>query len=158
MKRNNTLATLLLLLWCPLAGAQQLVGSAGGTSKVANTALSWSVGEVVTGVATHPNHTIIVGFQQPSLLTITSVFADPESTIHVFPNPARDRIFVERPSLSGTLKIRAFDINGKTVEETDFETGNDKLEIVTENWNAGVYILRGYREKKLVFESKVIKL
>jgi hypothetical protein len=148
---------MLLICW-QLAGAQQLVGSAGGTSTVADTSLNWSVGEAAIGVASHPNHTIVVGFQQPSFLTITAVFTDPEHAIHVFPNPAYDHIFIECPSLSGVLKIRAFDINGKTITETEFEISNNKLEIVTETWNAGVYILRGYRGKKLVFESKVIKL
>ena len=157
MKKNNILAALFMLVF-HLSAAQQLAGSAGGTSKTANTALSWSVGEAAIGVASHPNHSMIIGFQQPSLMIITSVFREQESDIQVFPNPAHNKIFVERPSADGMLQVRAFDINGKTVTETQFETGNHKLEIVAEKWNAGVYILRGYRGQKLIFETRVIKM
>lgn len=158
MKRNKIIATLLSLLLFQISYAQQLTGSAGGTSIAANTALSWSVGEASVGIASHSNRTIIVGFQQPDLLTITSVFAEQEGAIHVFPNPARDRIFVERQNTLGSLQIHAFDVNGKNIEQKEFKNSTDKLEILTERWNAGVYILRGYQGKKLVFESKIIKL
>jgi hypothetical protein len=159
MTRNNPLLIAAVLIVTPLlATGQQLVASGGATSTNTNTALSWSIGEPVIGVAHSAQHSMVLGFQQPYLMTITSVSVDAEKGFQVFPNPVRDRIFVERPNLSLRVRVILYDVNGKNLNEVEFEDSKPQLEIITEALNAGVYLLRGFSGERLVFERKIIKL
>jgi hypothetical protein len=159
MRKSNLFFPVLLFLVIYHGGyAQQLTGSAGSTATNSSAVLSWSIGEPVTGSATSATRAMTIGFQQPAPIIITSIFDDPETQFNVFPNPARDMIFVQRPQSSTNVRVKLYDVNGKNLYEADFAIDKTELQIITENLTAGVYILRGFTGDRLVFERKLVKL
>ncbi|MBN4070893.1 T9SS type A sorting domain-containing protein [Crocinitomix catalasitica] len=72
----------------------------------------------------------------------------------VFPNPAKDFIFVKSVSSSDLSKLIIRDISGKTVLTTFFQT--DAIDI--SSLGSGVYFVEGRdRQGQLLFVSKMIK-
>ncbi len=72
-------------------------------------AVLWAVSDVVTGL--HPE----------------------QSSMGIFPNPARHFITVQFEKRQGTLPVRVFDVNGKTIIKTqlNFQDGQSQLNVTS---------------------------
>jgi PKD repeat protein len=75
-------------------------------------------------------------------LSTVSIPENGDGTATVYPNPARDKVFV-RTSLEGKAEIGLFDLSGKEIIKQDiFLVKDEPAEIDLGNIDPGIYILR----------------
>lgn len=73
-----------------------------------------------------------------------------------FPNPATDKFSITYPtSAEQKLEVRIFDIHGRVVVDQKLDQSG-LLNVSTEGFNAGVYIVNILSENTLVFKDKMI--
>ena len=69
----------------------------------------------------------------------TGISPDQFSSVSVYPNPAKDHIYV---NVSEDSKVRIFDINGRLVIDTTVNGGQKLINV--QNLTNGVYMLKVY--------------
>ena len=87
------------------------------------------------------------------LITIqTSVFNSSINEVKLYPNPVKDKLFVNLEDVQLTVdKVLLFNSNGKLVFSSQGTELNSKIiEIPTLNYNTGLYILNLYTEKGII--------
>jgi hypothetical protein len=137
-----------LLLLCCTSGllngqslGRQMVGSAGGSTRIADLQLSWSMGEVAVG------HRSIIGgggrltegFQQPNLMPLNEGI-DP-SLVQVAPNPVRNMLNMFLPgAVTSEWTVTLSDVNGKVLlRKAGLPAGNSEIDLGL--LPSGVYFL-----------------
>jgi len=74
------------------------------------------------------------------MLGVVAIVEQDEYEIRVWPNPARDVLFVRLDNALGPLYCEVLDITGRRIEQ--HISTSDQLRIDTHFWNAGAYMLR----------------
>ncbi|MCX8148055.1 T9SS type A sorting domain-containing protein [Thermaurantimonas aggregans] len=64
----------------------------------------------------------------------------PQPTL--YPNPAKDFIFIDLPEFEGRIKVRMIDLTGKVVlnDQIDLQAGN-RIFVPLQQYPVGVYVL-----------------
>jgi len=97
--------------------SKQVIGTAGATYENGNNNLSYTAGEVVMGAMTDEDGTYQLGNgYYPSLdLTPLSIeTSDLDLKIKVFPNPAKEVIFITHPT-EQLFEVSITDVSGKQI-------------------------------------------
>jgi hypothetical protein len=83
-----------------------------------------------------------------------------ERTVKVFPNPVSDKLNVQiNASASSMYSVQLFSASGQLVTKHNYSlvTGNNLIEINTENLNSGIFICHVYQGNKKVSVHKIVK-
>ena len=70
-----------------------------------------------------------------------SVLAESDHAIHLFPNPASDRVQVEIEKDFSTGRIKVLDLQGRLAWEQNLEEGVQDYVLQTEKWHSGIYFV-----------------
>jgi hypothetical protein len=85
--------------------------------------------------------------------------AAPAAGLHLFPNPASDRINLELSDFAGTnLALSISDISGRIVLEKQFFVSESSLMLDLKDWKPGVYFLSLNAVNGHVVTAKFIRL
>tara|TARA_A100001037_G_scaffold79513_1_gene71506 strand:+ start:9795 stop:11099 length:1305 start_codon:yes stop_codon:yes gene_type:complete len=76
-------------------------------------------------------------------------------SIKVYPNPTKQRLYLELPEYEGVLTIMVFDILGKLIL-TDFIHGERSKEILLQGFSNGTYVLQILNESNVLFNKKIM--
>lgn len=74
--------------------------------------------------------------------------------IQVYPNPVQDQFSIEM--LKPVDRVIVIDLLGQIVADID-KPGTDLIQISTQSWTPGLFIVRFYRQGETVYHSKLIK-
>jgi uncharacterized protein YjdB len=77
------------------------------------------------------------------------------SSIKLFPNPAKDFVIVEKDNAISTLKVDLYNINGALVKSEIVDSKTQKIS--TNELNSGIYILQFKSENAITTKKLVIK-
>jgi hypothetical protein len=94
------------------------------------------------------------------LVPVSSVNDHLMSEIRIFPNPARDRIQIQHPEISGGLiEVNLFDSQGRSIYlKTVNGHDNYILEADIGDLSPGVYIIRIADKNQIIYSGKLLKL
>ena len=136
--------TLFFLLFFNLVFSQtiskQIIGPVGSTYENGNNKLTFTAGEVVVGAMTDEDGTFQLGNgYYPSLdLTPLSIeIFDLELKIKVFPNPAKEIIYVSHPT-EQIFDVKIIDFSGKKIINKIYQK-HQPIDI--QNLNRGAYFV-----------------
>lgn len=132
-----------------------VVASAGDSFSDNNLILEWTLGELATE-SFEGNLFLSQGFHQPGE-NITSI-DNPLSSlglIKVYPNPSRDRIFIEREK-GGEIEVALRDIRGRILIEHTVSNSIDQLNL--SQLPSGIYILHMRDENQAAVNIRIQKL
>lgn len=93
------------------------------------------VGELM-GVDNEISEPVHISFTTADALFVNSF--DP-STINIYPNPARNQIFIDLPQVSGEVNVRLYDVNGQLVYGV--RTLDGSLRIDSSQFSSGLYFV-----------------
>ena len=134
----------LLLLACVSLSAQSVeksvISAIGNSYSGQNFSVSYNTGELVIGSQASEDGSIQLGSgYYPSLNLITLDVNIPELKFgyNLYPNPVRDALYIEHPTLSEFI-VSIHDINGRLVYELLSQV---KKPISTSNLSLGTYIV-----------------
>ena len=134
----------LLLLTCVSLSAQSVeksvISAIGNSYSGQNFSVSYNAGELVIGSQSSEDGSIQLGSgYYPSLNLITLDVNIPELKFgfNLYPNPVRDALYIEHPTLSEFI-VSIHDINGRLVYE---QLSQVKKPISTSNLSLGTYIV-----------------
>ena len=134
----------LLLLTCVSLSAQSVeksvISAIGNSYSGQNFSVSYNAGELVIGSQSSEDGSIQLGSgYYPSLNLITLDVDIPELKFgfNLYPNPVRDALYIEHPTLSEFI-VSIHDINGRLVYELLSQV---KKPISTSNLSLGTYIV-----------------
>ena len=134
----------LLLLTCVSLSAQSVeksvISAIGNSYSGQNFSVSYNTGELVIGSQSSEDGSIQLGSgYYPSLNLITLDVDIPELKFgfNLYPNPVRDALYIEHPTLSEFI-VSIHDINGRLVYELLSQV---KKPISTSNLSLGTYIV-----------------
>ena len=134
----------LLLLTCVSLSAQSVeknvISAIGNSYSGQNFSVSYNAGELVIGSQASEDGSIQLGSgYYPSLNLITLDVNIPELKFgfNLYPNPVRDALYIEHPTLSEFI-VSIHDINGRLVYELLSQV---KKPISTSNLSLGTYIV-----------------
>lgn len=169
-----------ILLWRYSGSGRNYIGFAEKTYTSSNTSLTNetltitytstltpdSMGIYVASSFKFPSSgfTIRDGAKAGSLLILDNIFFNFNTTglndyssqikFHVFPNPSSHFLFVQSDN-SQKKHVALFDLTGKLVYRSTFD---DKLKILTEKYNDGLYILHISDDNGKILTSKKINI
>lgn len=134
----------LLLLTCVSLSAQSVeksvISAIGNSYSGPNFSVSYNTGELVIGSQSSEDGSIQLGSgYYPSLNLITLDIDIPELKFgfNLYPNPVRDALYIEHPTLSEFI-VSIHDINGRLVYE---QLSQVQKPISTSNLSLGTYIV-----------------
>ena len=134
----------LLLLTCVSLSAQSVeksvISAIGNSYSGPNFSVSYNTGELVIGSQSSEDGSIQLGSgYYPSLNLITLDVDIPELKFgfNLYPNPVRDALYIEHPTLSEFI-VSIYDIKGRLVYE---QLSQVKKPISTSNLSLGTYIV-----------------
>ena len=134
----------LLLLTCVSLSAQSVeksvISAIGNSYSGQNFSVSYNTGELVIGSQSSEDGSIQLGSgYYPSLNLITLDVDIPELKFgfNLYPNPVRDALYIEHPTLSEFI-VSIHDIKGRLVYE---QLSQVKKPISTSNLSIGTYIV-----------------
>jgi len=171
MKPNQLLTIVLLLTSIGVNGQSahlHAVTSSGATFRGADLTLSWTLGEVVTGV--FANEDIAFGpsiCEKPQL--VTGIDEAMSVSIHegilLFPNPSSDLVHLHFTKLPRWFKVSLLDSKGKSVLEWSTEDSRSNLlqrndqgfSLDISSFSNGVYQLIVLSETSGIFNHTIIK-
>jgi hypothetical protein len=96
-----------------------------------------------------------VGCAYPNCITGVDELEPTKVMVDVWPNPVEDMLNIEIAGSSTQLNLHVFDISGK--EMLHFKQYEKRTTIATNQWNSGMYILKGTDEKGRMFSLKIVK-
>ena len=134
----------LLLLTCVSLSAQSVeksvISAIGNSYSGPNFSVSYNTGELVIGSQSSEDGSIQLGSgYYPSLNLITLDIDIPvlKFGFNLYPNPVRDALYIEHPTLSEFI-VSIHDINGRLVYE---QLSQVQKPISTSNLSLGTYIV-----------------
>lgn len=78
------------------------------------------------------------------------------STLQIYPNPAKDVVFIVDKTLKGEILAELIDVTGRTVSKEKVSFSNTKTSISTQHLGSGIYILKLHTQNGVI-TKKVIK-
>lgn len=136
-----------------------VVGSAGEHYSNGFGALTWSLGEPVTETYSKSKHFLTQGFQQPTVIIVTSAWeVEPDEPVLVYPNPFVDRIILERTH--GVFHAEVLDLQGRIMKSTEINFQHQSsYTLELDQLSPTMYILRLWDVKTSIFyHVKIQKL
>lgn len=131
----------LLLLYLPVASAQQVVASNGNSNSTTTVEVSWTIGESVIDTYVIDENILTQGFHQTRLtVTAISEILFPGLEINVFPNPTQDILTIQFNELIEGSSFRLYDLSGKLLENKLISS--TATEISMKRYPSGQYILK----------------
>ncbi|MGK0637859.1 T9SS-dependent M36 family metallopeptidase [Schleiferia thermophila] len=117
-----------------------------GLGYSANQGLSTSRSDGTQAFDTHPNCLVSIGENDPSR---------PQPAL--YPNPARDYVFIDLPGFDGTIRIQISDLTGKILlnDATDLLPGH-RVWVSLEDYKPGIYLIEVQDQTGRQWNSKVI--
>ncbi|WP_298552285.1 S8 family serine peptidase [uncultured Algibacter sp.] len=91
--------------------------------------------------SSNPDYSI--GYGIPDLemaLSFLSLNSDINENIKIYPNPVKDKLYLELPSEENIISLRVFDILGKEVEANSFSKTNKEINL--KQLSKGLYIFK----------------
>jgi hypothetical protein len=124
-----------------------VIASAGESVETGGLSVSWTLGELAVETLEDNGNTLVLtqGFQQ-GYFEITSI-EDPllsdNFKLKVYPNPAKDFVWVELESdeINGAI-IEMYDFNGKLVYNSKLNITEGRTQIELTNLSSSQYILK----------------
>ncbi|NOQ73577.1 MAG: T9SS type A sorting domain-containing protein [Crocinitomix sp.] len=119
-----------------------------------NDSLLVAAGQIMSGESESP---LVEHGYYPLSHTLLSI-DEPEDieSYSIYPNPFSQSFQVNWANSSAqTITIEIYSINGSLIER--IKTSDAQVIIHTENWERGLYFVRGLTEQGTVFNEKVIK-
>ena len=158
----KNLINYLILLLLPLSLSAQnaeltpeVMASAGDSFSDNSLILEWTLGEIATE-SFEGSLFVSQGFHQP-LENITSI-DNPLSSlgpIKVYPNPTKDRVFIEREK-EGEVVVALLDLRGRILIKHTFSNSIDQLDLSP--LPSGLYILNMRDENQSSLSIRIQKL
>ena len=95
---------------------------------------------------------------QGFLKGIYSILNSSEEVIILsYPNPFQEKLILEFfPFLEGLIKVSVYDLNGKMVHQSDYQTEQNKVNLDFEYLSNSVYLVL-VSSKNHVFQTRIIK-
>ena len=156
MKRFHFFVVALLL--AANVNAQEAVTAAGGSARVGNISVSWSIGEAMTETYVQTSFTLTQGVQQP-VVKVENVSSSSEMNAYkivAYPNPTSDAVTVSVAGTTGqSLALKLFDATGKLLQATQMTDSETRVSL--SNLPAGIYLLQVSDSKNNVQIFKIIK-
>jgi hypothetical protein len=87
---------------------------------------------------------------------ITIKKCNPDQPFIIFPNPASGKFSVEFLEMQGEENIAVYNILGVMQYQSHLFPDQKRIEINSENWSPGIYIVRVFGEDRLIGVEKVI--
>jgi len=163
--KKTFIFVLFILSACYVAGQEvssYVIASAGESIEADGINISWTLGEIAIETLQDDgnNLTLTQGFQQ-GYFEITSI-GEPLSgdyTLNVYPNPARDYIWIDLTSEQiNTVVLELYDLEGRLVYNTRFDIVEGPARVDLQELSASQYILRVVNEDKNILQTfKLIK-
>ena len=154
--KNFFIIVLILLLPCAALHAQELVSAAGGNGTARGVAVSWSIGETVSGTIAGTSAALTQGVHQPRLMVISGLPELPACNVAVYPNPAEDHISVR---LSGNVRfpvtVQIISVSGTLFGHHLMTSG--ELDITVAGLPPGLYVIWLTDQAKQTQTFKLIK-
>ena len=100
--------------------SKQVIGPGGQTFENGNNKLSYSVGEVVVGAMTDDEGRLQLGngyYPSLNLSTLNTETPELKLQVKVFPNPAKEVIYITHPT-EQFFEVRIADVSGKQILQT----------------------------------------
>lgn len=100
--------------------SKQVIGPGGQTFENGNHKLSYSVGEVVVGAMTDDEGRLQLGngyYPSLNLSTLNTETPELKLQVKVFPNPAKEVIYITHPT-EQFFEVRIADVSGKQILQT----------------------------------------
>ena len=138
----------------------EVITSAGSSSSMPNTQLTWTLGEMSIATFSSPQVTLTQGFNQADLV-VTAVEDDfPEMwEVTAFPNPVSEVLRVRWSETTQPVHLRFTNLSGQLVYETKVENTAETQFQVTD-YPQGTYILEVFDPsgvKGKTFKVEVIR-
>lgn len=131
----------LLLLYLPVASAQQVVASNGNSNSTTTVEVSWTIGESMIDTYVIDENILTQGFHQTRLTaTAVSEILFPGLEINVFPNPTHDILTIQFNELIEGSRYHLYDLSGKWMENKLISS--TETEINMKRYPSGQYILK----------------
>jgi len=124
---------------------------------------SISYGELETGksIGRYPNGVGSFVYMQPTFSSINSVGTSQSMDFLLFPNPARENVFVEFENNRLPYSIVIINTNGQTLFNNEYSNGNSTMSatgkmIDISNFNEGVYFIKILYKDNVITKKLVI--
>lgn len=139
----KTFVILVVLLFAATAiQAQQVVASAGGSGKITGYSVDWTLGEPVIETVKGTNNMLTQGMHQTKLL-VTAVYEIdfPGLEIKVYPNPAREKLFINVTQTGDLVfSYEVTDMTGQRKVLKEMKSSVEELDVRV--YVPGMYLLR----------------
>lgn len=140
---------ILVACCCCVAGfvqAQSLsssvIGSAGENFNATIGSLEWTLGEIMTETYKESMGYLTQGFHQPATIKITGLEDPEEKNVFVYPNPAREVLYVKTIE-NGDYQFELFDLQGqKLISKNTSSIGTQIHTMEIHQFRAAIYLLR----------------
>lgn len=147
----------LVVVYCPVLLAQQVVATAGRSMGNASGSITYTIGEGVSQTISKGDKTLTQGFHQTTL-SVSSIneIKDLDFTISVYPNPTNDfvNLLVGKEDVLG-FKYQLFDMNGKLISQKELK-GNE-TNVPFQHLSSGFYLLKVKDGSQELKSFKIIK-
>ena len=159
MKKTITILSMLLAFasYSQTAIKKESIDSGGATASNGDTAIIYTIGEVVVQESSEGTISISEGFISPDILAFIGV-QDYTSLagVSVFPNPTTDYINISFSEVAN-YNITVFDYLGKQIEELNTQqTAEQSLDM--QSYSSGVYLVVVKNTAKQQYKTyKVVK-
>lgn len=147
----------LLVVYCPVLLAQQVVATAGSSMGNASGSITYTIGEGVSQTVSKGDKTLTQGFHQTTL-SVSSIneMKDLDFAISVYPNPTSDfvNLLVGKENVLGFL-YQLFDMNGKLLAQKELKS--NKTNVPFQHLSSGFYVLKVKDGAQELKSFKIIK-
>lgn len=147
----------LVVVYCPILLAQQVVATAGSSMSNASGSITYTIGEGVSQTISKGDKTLTQGFHQTTLsVSSISEIKGLNYAVTVFPNPTNDfvTLLVEKENVLGFL-YQIFDLNGKLLSQKELKS--NRTSVPFQHLSVGFYLLKVSNGSQEVKSFKVIK-
>jgi len=156
-KTGTFLVVVFLLAVSRMACGQRLVShSIGALGYVAHVegspSLQWNVGEVVVGLTNGTARFNQGLYQLVDVSTATSPVRDKAALFDVYPNPAKETLFVRT---TAHLQVGLTDVNGRVLK-TNLTPIKGRNKVDISGFTKGNYYLFAYKEKEVLQVEEII--
>ncbi|HEY5824672.1 MAG TPA: T9SS type A sorting domain-containing protein [Cyclobacteriaceae bacterium] len=120
-----------------------VIGSTGEQFSSATGSLEWTLGEIMTETYAKGSFYLTQGFQQPAVITVTSVEKIEEPKLWIYPNPT-DGVLHIAATESGDYQVELFNLQGQKLIHKNFSiSGDTQVQWVNlQEYTEAVYLLR----------------
>lgn len=139
------ITTLALTAMGQLALTPSVVSAAGNYYAGNDLSISWTIGDLVISTLKGENLTLTQGFQQPTGIGTGILPKELQGNIFVYPNPARDELFIRFEILNGgDYLLELQDVTGRITVQRIYKqvAPNDIIRLTALPDAPGIYFLK----------------